>query len=132
MQAPLAKKGLVPCAKSAVKKPVKVFDVAVVGLAANFVLNEHEVNPWRFGVHAADPQSDNPFLPPKDVDGEVILPLNFGNLIQGFWERNALKSRPSSVGYLLGLFECFASFVGNKAARKAQRKHSSSLFLIFI
>ena len=45
-------------------------------------------------------------------------------------DETPVKSRPSLVGYLLGLSEFFVSVVGKRAARRAQRKQSLSLIAL--
>ena len=61
-----------------VEQAIEVLDSGVVEFASLF--NQQQVDPCHnFGLFA-DVVNNHPLIPPKDVDGQVVLPLNSLNL----------------------------------------------------
>ena len=61
-----------------VEQVIEVLDPGVMEFASLF--NQQRVDPWHvFGLFA-DVVNNHPLIPPKDVDGQVVLPLNSLNL----------------------------------------------------
>ena len=61
-----------------VEQAVEVLDPGVVEFSSLF--NQQQVAPWHvFGLFA-DVMNKHPLIPPKDVDGQVVLPLSSWNL----------------------------------------------------
>ena len=68
------------------EQAIEVLDPGVVEFASLF--NQQQVDPWHvFGLFA-DVVNNHPLIPPKDVDGQVVLLLNSFNLV---WEHRSLR-----------------------------------------
>ena len=61
-----------------VEHAVEVLDPGVVEFTSLF--NQQQVDPWHVFGLLADVVNNHPLIPPKDVDGQVVLPLNSWNL----------------------------------------------------
>ena len=69
-----------------IQKAVKVIYPFVVEFAG--ILNPQQVDAGHVGRLFAEMMDNYPFFPAKDVDGQVILFLNFG----GLWGRQCRRS----------------------------------------
>ena len=61
-----------------VAQAVEVLDPGVVEFTSLF--NQQQVDPWHVFGLLADVVNNHPLIPPKDVDGQVVLPLSSWNL----------------------------------------------------
>ena len=61
-----------------VEKAIEVLDPGVVEFTSLF--NQQQVDPWHIFGLFADVANNHPLIPPKDIDGQVVLPLNSFNL----------------------------------------------------
>ena len=57
-----------------VEEAVEVLDPSVVELAV--LLDQQDIDPRHVFELYADVVNNHPLIPPKDVDGQVVLPLN--------------------------------------------------------
>ena len=61
-----------------VEQAVEALDPGVVEFTSHF--NRQQVDPWHVFGLLADVVNNLPLIPPKDVDGQVVLPLSSWNL----------------------------------------------------
>ena len=105
------------------EQTVEVLDPGVVVLFA--LPYEKQLDPSNVSWLLAESVDDHlPTVPAKDIQSEVVL------LLHSFYLLIPSKSSPSSVGYFPGCSVWCAA--GNRAARRDQRKQSSSSSSVFI
>ena len=107
LQTTWAEVGWIMCGVVTGEQAAETFAIAVVSFARFPVDGEHDVIWFVLMRHTTVPQNDHlPFLPSKDVDGEVVLPLDRWDFTPKCWKADICEVKACHFAGTCWAYRC--------------------------